>query len=50
MRLRYEITRRFAPYIGWVHQRNFGDRAQRATMDDEPARDSRFIAGVRIWF
>ncbi|PPV04910.1 copper resistance protein B [Xanthomonas bromi] len=50
MRLRYEITRRFAPYIGWVHQRNFGDRAQRATMDEEPARDSRFIAGVRVRF
>ncbi|APO95196.1 copper resistance protein B [Xanthomonas vesicatoria] len=50
VRLRYEITRRFAPYIGWVHQRSFGDRAQRATMDEEPARDSRFIAGVRIWF
>lgn len=50
VRLRYEITRRFAPYVGWVHQRSFGDRAQRATMDDEPARDSRFIAGVRIWF
>ncbi|WP_429001561.1 copper resistance protein B [Xanthomonas arboricola] len=50
VRLRYEITRRFAPYIGWVHQRSFGDRAQRATMDDEPARDSSFIAGVRIWF
>ncbi|MEA9556955.1 copper resistance protein B [Xanthomonas nasturtii] len=50
VRLRYEITRRFAPYIGWVHQRSFGNRVQRATMDDEPARDSRFIAGVRIWF
>ncbi|PPU57248.1 copper resistance protein CopB [Xanthomonas dyei] len=50
VRLRYEVTRRFAPYIGWVHQRSFGNRAQRAPMDDEPARDSRFIAGVRIWF
>ncbi|WP_259156604.1 copper resistance protein B [Xanthomonas sp. 3793] len=50
VRLRYEITRRFAPYIGWVHHRSFGDRARRATMDDEPARDSRFVVGVRIWF
>ncbi|WP_372382317.1 copper resistance protein B [Xanthomonas sp. NCPPB 1068] len=49
VRLRYEITRRFAPYIGWVHHRSFGDRAN-ATMDEEPARDSRFVAGVRIWF
>ncbi|KUF21067.1 copper resistance protein B [Xanthomonas phaseoli] len=50
LRLRYEITRRFAPYIGWVHSRSFGDSAQRAAMDAAPARDSRFVAGVRVWF
>lgn len=50
LRLRYEITRRFAPYIGWVHRRSFGDTARRAAIDDEPARDSRFVAGLRIWF
>ncbi|WP_425509494.1 copper resistance protein B [Xanthomonas hortorum] len=50
LRLRYEITRRFAPYIGWVHSRSFGDTARRAAIEDEPARDSRFVAGVRIWF
>ncbi|WP_429001356.1 copper resistance protein B [Xanthomonas arboricola] len=50
LRLRYEITRRFAPYLGWVHSRSFGDTARRAAIDDEPARDSRFVAGVRIWF
>nr|WP_244171179.1 copper resistance protein B [Xanthomonas populi] len=50
IRLRYEITRRFAPYLGWVHSRRFGDTARRAAIEDEPARDSRFVAGVRIWF
>ncbi len=50
LRLRYEITRRFAPYIGWVHSRSFGDTARRAAIDDEPVRDSRFVAGLRIWF
>ncbi|WP_166774011.1 MULTISPECIES: copper resistance protein B [Xanthomonas] len=50
LRLRYEITRRFAPYIGWVHSRNFGDTARRAAIEEEPARDSRFVAGVRVWF
>ncbi|WP_456362892.1 copper resistance protein B [Xanthomonas arboricola] len=50
LRLRYEITRRFAPYVGWVHSRSFGDTARRAAIDDEPARDSRFVAGLRIWF
>ncbi|MBB6575554.1 copper resistance protein B [Xanthomonas arboricola] len=50
LRLRYEITRRFTPYVGWVHSRSFGDTARRAAIDDEPARDSRFVAGLRIWF
>ncbi|USI99167.1 copper resistance protein B [Xanthomonas prunicola] len=50
LRLRYEITRRFAPYIGWVHRRRFGDSAVRAAMADAPARDSHFVVGVRVWF
>ncbi|MFA0923944.1 copper resistance protein B [Xanthomonas fragariae] len=50
IRLRYEVTRRFAPYLGWVHSRSFGDTAQWALMDDELPRDSRFVAGVRLWF
>ncbi|WP_414429042.1 copper resistance protein B [Xanthomonas campestris] len=50
LRLRYEITRKFAPYIGWVHSRRFGDSAQRADGDDTPARESHFVAGVRVWF
>ncbi|WP_234339146.1 copper resistance protein B, partial [Xanthomonas citri] len=39
-----------APYIGWMPSRSFGDSAQRAAMDDIRARDSRFVAGVRVWF
>ncbi|OAX85678.1 copper resistance protein CopB [Xanthomonas nasturtii] len=50
LRLRYEITRRFAPYIGWVHSRSFGDTARNATTEGEPAHNSRFVAGLRIWF
>lgn len=50
LRLRYEITRRFAPYVGVVHERAFGDTADYRRAAGEPARDSRFVAGVRIWF
>jgi copper resistance protein B len=50
LRLRYEITRRFAPYIGWEHERRFGDGADVAREHGEPVRESRFVAGVRIWF
>lgn len=50
LRLRYEVTRRFAPYIGVVHERAFGDTADHRRAGGEPVRDSRFVAGVRIWF
>ncbi|HDS0950889.1 TPA: copper resistance protein B [Stenotrophomonas maltophilia] len=47
LRLRYEISRRFAPYIGISHERSFGDAADYA---GDHARDTRWVAGVRMWF
>ena len=49
-RLRYEITRRFAPYIGIEHDRAFGNTAgfRRAAAGDES--DTRLVAGVRLWW
>ena len=50
LRLRYEITRRFAPYIGIEHERAFGGTARhRRTLGDD-AGDTRAVAGLRIWF
>lgn len=50
LRLRYEFTRRFAPYVGVVHERAFGDTAGYRTDDGERARDTRVVAGLRLWF
>ena len=50
LRLRYEVTRRFAPYVGWEHERRFGNAADIARAAGERPRDSRFVAGVRFWF
>ena len=50
LRLRYEVTRRFAPYVGVVHERTFGGTADYHVAEGEPARDTRLVAGVRIWF
>ncbi|MDG2525249.1 copper resistance protein B, partial [Stenotrophomonas sp. HITSZ_GD] len=50
LRLRYEASRRFAPYVGWEHERRFGDAARFARDDGDDARGSRFVAGVRFWF
>lgn len=50
IRVRYEIDRRFAPYVGIVHERTFGNTADVRRADGEDTRDTRLVAGVRIWF
>lgn len=50
LRLRYEFTRRFAPYIGLSHERLFGDTADYHAAAGGTARDTRWVAGVRLWF
>ena len=50
LRLRYEVTRRFAPYVGVVHERAFGRTAGFRIEDGHPARDTRVVAGLRLWF
>jgi len=50
LRLRYEVTRRFAPYVGVVHERAFGRTADFRNDDGHAARDTRIVAGARIWF
>jgi copper resistance protein B len=49
-RLRYEITRQFAPYIGVEWERAFGGTADLRREHGEPVRDSRLVAGIRFWF
>jgi len=48
LRLRYEFSRRFAPYIGISHERLFGDTADYHETAGERARDTRWVAGVRV--
>ena len=50
LRLRYEFTRRFAPYIGVEFERRLGETAVLARSRGERAFDSRLVAGVRVWF
>ena len=50
LRLRYEITRKFAPYIGVVWSRKFGNTANFARAAGEKAQDTQLVAGIRIWF
>lgn len=50
LRLRYEIRRWFAPYVGIAWSRKFGTTASYARRDHEPVLDHQFMAGVRFWF
>ena len=50
LRLRYEMQRQFAPYIGFTWDRKFGGTANFARAAGEPASVRQFVAGVRMWF
>lgn len=50
LRLRYEFTRKFAPYIGVAYQDKFGGTANFARRDGERVNDVLFVAGIRSWF
>ena len=50
LRLRYEIRREFAPYIGVSWVRRVGATADYARDDFQPVLDRQIVAGVRIWF
>lgn len=50
LRLRYEIRRQFAPYVGIAHERAFGETARIRRADGHAAGDTRLVAGVRLWF
>jgi copper resistance protein B len=50
LRLRYELSRRFAPYVGFVYDQRFAGSATLARLAGEPAIDHRTVAGVDFFF
>ncbi|OOE11467.1 copper resistance protein CopB [Stutzerimonas degradans] len=50
VRLRYEINRQFAPYIGVTWNRAYGNTADLLRDEDEDVSDTRLVAGIRFWF
>ena len=50
LRLRYEVRRQFAPYIGLVWSRNLGATADFVREAGGRASDVQFVAGARAWF
>ena len=50
LRLRYEFSRKLAPYVGVAYQRSFGGTSSYVRQDHGRVNDLRFLAGLRIWF
>jgi len=50
LRMRYEISRKFAPYIGFVYAGKFGEAATLTRSAGEPVHDPQVVFGVRVWY
>ena len=50
LRLRYEIRRQLAPYIGVTWSRKLGDTADIARRANTEVSEKALVAGLRVWF
>ncbi|KJV35209.1 copper resistance protein CopB [Luteibacter yeojuensis] len=50
LRLRYEFTRAFAPYVGVAWEHLTGGTADLASAQGRRVTERRWVAGVRLWF
>jgi len=50
VRLRYEIRREFAPYVGMSLDRSFGETASFVRQQGGDPNQIRFLVGLRAWF
>ena len=49
-RLRYEILREFAPYVGVEWAGQYGGTADYARVAGDDPRETRVVAGLRFWY
>ena len=50
LRLRYEFSRQFAPYIGVEWTDTYGDTADYRRAAGQDTSGTQFVAGLRFWF
>lgn len=50
LRLRYEVDRQFAPYVGVTWDRSYGNTARFVEQEGQRRNELSFVAGVRVWF
>jgi uncharacterized protein involved in copper resistance len=49
VRLRYAISRKFAPYVGFAYTGKYGDAATYARQAGEAVDSPTFVFGIRVW-
>jgi copper resistance protein B len=49
IRLRYAISRKFAPYVGFAYSGKYGGTASYARQSGEAVSSPTFVFGVRVW-
>jgi copper resistance protein B len=50
VRIRYELTRKFNPYIGWAYAGKYGGSARYTRQSREATSNSSFVFGLRAWY
>jgi copper resistance protein B len=50
VRLRYEVRREFAPYLGVTWKQSYGETRNLARAEGEPTGQVSAVAGIRMWF
>lgn len=50
LRLRYEVTRQIAPYVGVEWAAKYGQTADFARAEGDRTTETRWVAGIRFWF
>ncbi len=50
VRLRYEFSRKFAPYVGFGYSAKYGDAAHFAQQAGDSSSSPRFVYGLRLWY
>jgi copper resistance protein B len=50
VRLRYEVRRKFGPYIGFAYNGKYGDTATYSRQAGQTTTDPCFVFGLRLWY
>jgi copper resistance protein B len=50
IRLRYEFSRKLAPYVGYAYDGKFGGTATFARQSGESVANPRLVFGIRVWY